>query len=136
MSAPTKNDHGHASSGAPGAPDEVRYDMVVKVGVASLVIFALSIWWAAIIMKGEVHEAESKAGRARLLEMADRRPEIGMVDQVPFVSDQRLHAWRRDRRRELETYTWVDKSKGVVRIPIEEAMDKVAAGAMPAGAPK
>jgi hypothetical protein len=133
MSSPTNHGHGH---GGGGAADAVRYDMVIKVGVGSLIIFALSIWWAAVIMRGEVRDAESKAGRARQLDMAARRPEIGIVDQVPFVSDKRLGAWRADRKRELDTYTWVDKAKGVVRMPVEEAMDKVAGGAMPAGAPK
>jgi hypothetical protein len=110
--------------------------MVIKVGVASLIVFALSIWWAAIIWHGAMRDAESHAGAAPKLDMAARRTEIGIVDQVPFVTDKRLPEWRAERKRELESYSWVDKSKGLVRIPIEAAMDKVAGGAMPAGAPK
>jgi hypothetical protein len=128
MSGHGHNDHAH------GASDSVDYGKVIGVGVASLVIFALSIWWAATLMHGAQTASESKAGRAR--EFDTHRTEIGIVDQVPFVSDKRLHEWRGDRRRELETYGWVDKSKGVVRIPIERAMERVASGAMPAGAPQ
>ena len=64
------------------------------------------------------------------------RTEIGIVDQVPFSSDKRLPRWRHDRKMQLEHYGWVDKTKGIVRIPIQAAMDKVASGAMPAGAPR
>jgi hypothetical protein len=136
MSGPSHNSstsgHGH---GGPGeAADAVRYDLVVGVGVVSLIIFAVSIWWASMIWRGTMHDTEAKAGRAR--EFDRSRTEIGIVDQVPFVSDQRLHGWRADRKWELEHYGWVDKARGVVRMPIDEAMSKVAAGALPAGAPK
>jgi hypothetical protein len=79
-------------------------------------------------------DAHANTGRAR--EFDTHRTEIGIVDQVPFVIDKRLSEWRADRKHELEHYGWIDKTKGVVRIPIEAAMDKVAGGAMPAGAPK
>jgi hypothetical protein len=128
------HDHGHGNGTPGGGADAVRYDMVIKVGIASLIVFALSIWVAALIWKDVMHTSEAKAGRARAFDT--HRTEIGIVDQVPFVTDTRLHEWRADRKRELETYTWVDKSKGVVRIPIEEAMNRVAAGQLPAGAPK
>jgi hypothetical protein len=133
MSGPAQNSHGEGH-GHGGGADSVRYDLVVAVGVVSLIIFAISIWWAAMIWRGTMHTSETKAGRAR--EFDRTRSEIGIVDQVPFVSDTRLHQWRADRKRELETYTWVDKAKGVVRMPIDEAMAKVAAGQLPAGAPK
>jgi hypothetical protein len=126
--------HGHGHGGG-GATDAVDYGKVIGVGVASLVIFAISIAWAGWLMHRTIAETESKTGTQNL-EFDRTRAEIGIVDQVPFVSDKRLHEWKGDRRHELETYGWVDKSKGVVRIPIEAAMDKVIGGAMPAGAPK
>jgi hypothetical protein len=129
MSGPS---HGHDHGG--GASDAVRYDKVIIVGVASLAIFALSIAWAGKLMHDAKDRAEAKSGRARVVEL-DRK-EIGIVDQVPFVSDTRLKGWRADRAWQLGHYGWVDKQKGVVRMPIEAAMDKVAGGAMPAGAPK
>jgi len=126
--------HAGAHGSADADADAVDYGKVIGVGVASLVIFALSIWWAATIWHGAMNEVEAKSGRARPFDT--QRTEIGIVDQVPFSSDKRLPRWRRDRKAELEHYGWVDKTKGVVRIPIEAAMEKVAAGAMPAGAPR
>jgi hypothetical protein len=130
MSGQTDHGHGHSD----GATDAVNYRKVIGVGVASLVLFAVSIWVSAVIWHGAMADAEAKGGRARAIDT--HRAEIGIVDQVPFTYDKRLPKWRHDRKVELESYGWVDKTKGVVRIPIEAAMDKVAGGAMPAGAPK
>jgi hypothetical protein len=126
--------HGNHGHGSAGTSDSVDYGKVIGVGIASLIIFALSIWWAASLMHGAQTASEAKAGRAR--DFDTHRTEIGIVDQAPFVGDKRLHQWRNDRKHELESYGWVDKGRGVVRIPVEQAMDKVAGGAMPAGAPQ
>ncbi|HEY2731695.1 MAG TPA: hypothetical protein VGK52_17245 [Polyangia bacterium] len=129
------SDHGHAGAGDQGgSSDAVNYGKVIGVGVGSLVIFALSIWWAAAIWHGAKADAEAKAGPAK--EFDTHQAEIGIVDQVQFSADGRLLKWRRDRKLELERYGWVDKAKGVVRIPIEAAMHEVVGGAMPAGAPR
>jgi hypothetical protein len=127
------SDHGHGGAPGEGASDAVNFGKVILVGVVSLAIFALSIAWATSIWHDAMAKAESRAGKARLFDTT--RTEIGIVDQVPFVSDKRLPKWRHDRKLELEGYGWVDKAKGVVHIPIETAMDKVAGGTMPAGAP-
>jgi hypothetical protein len=122
------SDHGND-----GASDSVNFGKVILVGVVSLVIFAASIAWAAAIWHDSMAKAEARAGKARLFDT--KRTEIGIVDQVPFNSDKRLPKWRHDRKVELESYGWVDKAKGVVHMPIETAMEKVAGGSMPVGAP-
>jgi hypothetical protein len=123
--------HGHGSS---GSSDTVDYSKVVGVGVASLVIFAISIWWSATILHSATAEAEARAGKAKSFDL--KRTEIGIVDQVPFVVDKRLPEWRARRKAELDGYGWIDRAKGIVHIPIEDAMNKVAGGMMPAGAPR
>lgn len=40
------------------------------------------------------------------------------------------------RRDQLERYRWVDRNAGVAQIPIERAMDLIAAGRQPAPAPR
>ena len=126
--------HEHGELLAESGADVVDYGKVVGVGVASLVIFALAITWAGYLMHWKVEETQAQFGKAR--EFDTHQEEIGIVDQVPFSVDTRLPKWRHARKVELETYGWVDKSKGVVRIPIEAAMEQVAGGAMPAGAPR
>jgi hypothetical protein len=131
MSGPSG--HGHGDAG--GANDAVDYGKVIMVGVASLMIFAGSIAWAGWLMGHQIAAVEAQGGKQNL-EFDRTRTEIGIVDQVPFVTDKRLPGWRAERKRALETYGWIDKSKGVVRIPIEAAIEKVVGGTMPAGAPK
>jgi hypothetical protein len=64
------------------------------------------------------------------------KSEIGIVDQVLFEGDQRLAVWRAERAARLNGYGWVDRSKGLVHIPIERAMEQAASGMLPDGAPK
>lgn len=142
MSGPSKGakttNHGQGGPAeahqADPAHDDVDYGKVVGVGVVSLIIFAISIFWAYSIMNGKIESTEAKTGKAR--EFDRTRSEIGIVDQVPFAADKRLPKWKAERARVLSSYGWVDRGKGTVHIPIEEAMAKVAAGTMPAGAPK
>jgi hypothetical protein len=46
-----------------------------------------------------------------------------------------LERFRADEQRKLDTYTWVDREKGTVRIPIREAMKKLVGTGIP-GFPK
>ena len=132
------SDHGHTGHGTAtdptGGADAVDYTKVIGVGVGSLIIFALAIWWSAMILHGKVAETQAKTGVARNFDRT--REEIGIVDQVPFTADTRLPRWRVGRKAALESYGWLDKAHGRVHIPIEAAIDQVLAGVMPAGAPK
>lgn len=125
---PPPGEHGHQSE------DAVAYGKVVGVGVASLGIFAISVAWAYMILSRETKQLVEKQGEPK--PMVVGRPEVGIIDQVPFSSDRRLEAWRKAHTERLNGYGWVDKSKGVAHIPIDKAMDMIAAGASPAGAPK
>lgn len=123
-----------SAPGPHGAADDVDYGKVVGVGVASLIIFAISIFWAFKLMNWRIASTEAQTGTQKAIEIG--REEIGIVDQVPFVADKRLPKWRAEKSAALDSYGWVDKSKGVVHIPIEAAMEKILNGTMPEGAPK
>jgi hypothetical protein len=126
---PHNDPHGHKSE------DEIAYGKVILVGVVSLAIFALSTVWAAVILSKETKKVEEETGlvhRPPKVEME----EIGIVDQVPFNIDTRLHRWRAEHDAKLNGFGWVDRAKGVAHIPIERAMESVAGGALPAGAPR
>lgn len=128
---------GHApgpAEGPPGAPphvppdqeeDRLRADLVLSVGIASLVVFALGILWAARIQRsvsGQLHNVATPAAELG-------KPEIGIVDQVLFDGDPRpAERLARDRRL-LEQWSWEDRAHGVVRMPIERAMEQVVRGA-------
>ena len=127
--APQNGPHGHLSE------DHIDFHKVIAVGVVSLIIFALGIWWAAGILRHETKRAEDSTGLAAESALLGK-PEIGIVDQVPYSGDHRLADWRQERSSRLNSYGWVDRAKGIVHVPIERAMDATLAGALPEGAPR
>jgi hypothetical protein len=130
MSGHDKHDqHAH------GGEDEIAYGKVIGVGVVSLAIFALSILWASRILSRETERNEEATGVTHRPARVEQE-EIGIVDQVPFSVDKRLHRWKAEHAARLNGYGWVDRSKGIAHMPIEQAMDAVAGGALPAGAPR
>jgi hypothetical protein len=128
--------HGHAEPGhgEHGGEDDIDFGKVIAVGVVSLVIFAVATYWAATILRRETARIEDRSGPVRQGKVG--LPEIGIVDQVPFASDSRLEGWQKERAARLNGYGWVDRVKGIAHVPIEGAMDAVAGGTMPAGAPQ
>ena len=126
----TQNEHppGHASE------DAIDFKNVIAVGVVSLVAFALGTVWALGILHHETEKAHASTGVPRTRELG--KAEIGIVDQVLFEGDTRMLTWRAQRAARLNGYGWVDRSKGLVHIPIERAMDEAASGMLPEGAPK
>ena len=128
---PHNDQHGHGHK----SEDEIDYWKVILVGVFSLAIFAISTVWAAWILSHETKKVEQATG-------ATHRPlkvvaeEIGIVDQVPFSVDTRLDRWRAEHTARLNGYGWTDRIKGIAHVPIERAIEAVAAGALPAGAPR
>ena len=115
--------------------DEIAYGKVILIGVVSLAIFAVSTVWAAVILSNETKKVEEATGlthRPPRVEME----EIGIVDQVPFQVDNRLHRWRAEHDARLNGYGWIDRAKGVAHVPIERAMEAVSSGVLPAGAPR
>lgn len=129
MSGHDNTHHDHKSE------DEIAYGKVILVGVVSLAIFALSTVWAAKILSHETQKVEEATGAPRRPPRVERE-EIGIVDQVPFSVDKRLHRWRAEHAARLNGYGWIDRSKGITHVPIDQAMEAVAGGTLPAGAPR
>lgn len=44
-----------------------------------------------------------------------------------------IEAYRGEQRKRLSSYAWVDRERGIVRIPIEQAMQALASGQASAG---
>jgi hypothetical protein len=128
--------HGTQNANPPGheSEDAIDYKKVIMVGVISLIAFTLGTVWAVGILHHETEKAHATTGVPREPELG--KPEIGIVDQVLFEGDHRLATWRAERAARLNGYGWVDRSKGIVHIPIERAIDETLNGALPDGAPK
>jgi hypothetical protein len=124
-----QHDHGHKSE------DEIDYWKVILVGVVSLAIFAVSTVWAAWILSHETKKVEQATGAVHR-PLRVEHEEIGIVDQVPFSVDTRLQRWKKAHAAQLNGYGWIDRNKGIAHVPIERAIEAVAGGALPAGAPR
>jgi hypothetical protein len=132
----SSHSHGPQDSHPPGheSEDQIDFFKVILVGIVSLGIFALGTVWAVWILHHETAKAEAVTGVPRYPELG--KAEIGIVDQVLFEGDHRLATWRAERAARLNGYGWSDRSKGIVHIPIERALEEAASGALPDGAPK
>jgi hypothetical protein len=123
MSQPHSNVHS-ITPAAVDNEDGVNISKMVIVGVASLVVFALSAvvaWWVLVHDEGELRAR----GVAPMVRGLATKEEIGIIDYVPFDGDHRLERWRAEKDKALRSYGWVDRKKGVVHIPIDEAMKEV-----------
>jgi len=113
----------HPAPENPSSEDGVNIKKMVLVGVASLLIFAASAVVAAIILNHDnaTYAARGIAPPGALV----GQPEIGIVDTVDFEADHRLEAWRAEKARALGSYGWVDRTRGLIHIPIAQAMSEV-----------
>jgi hypothetical protein len=119
--------HAMAATGGPGTPNEdgMNIAKIVVVGAVSLIIFAISAVIAGLIVSGDAKRGKGEVGTATIPEDIARKEEIGIIDYVPFDADTRLDRWKAERHHELTTYGWADRSKGLIRMPIERAMKEV-----------
>jgi hypothetical protein len=120
-----------------GDDDGVNLKLIVMVGVVSLVVFVASAIIAWLVLRGD-RATYSARGIAPDVHDLAKKEEIGIIDYVPFDGDHRLERWQQQKAKELSSYGWVDRKKGLIHIPIDEAIKEVvrqaAAGA--GGAPR
>jgi hypothetical protein len=97
----------------------------VRIGVIALCALCALIFLAAmpfVLMAGFPGAVSDTAKRLRATPPAPRL-------QVDPQAD--LRAFRQSQDARLSSYGWVDRDKGIVRIPIEEAMRKLARQGIP-----
>lgn len=125
--APHTLHDGHSHGSAATEPEVIGLGKVITVGVLSVVLFVIGSIWA-LKMRTATEATMNPAGsRYTALPAGFGAEEQGIVDQVPFE----LNTWvEKDHARataKLVGYGWVDKQAGVIRLPIERAMDLVVA---------
>lgn len=100
----------------------------ISAGVLAFLVLG-SIATVTWVYTAQYHGASAVATSGRATSFRHGSDEkIGVLQdyaQVNRESDAHLHA-----------YAWVDRQPGVVRIPIERAMELLVAGAKPASAPQ
>ncbi len=103
--------------------DRISTGKIVAVGVGSLVLFFLASLVTAMYQQVRLGEhgpipIPPEVGQSK----------IGLVEQQQFDVAVRGERDRAARVERLGTYGWVDRSAGVVHVPIDVAMELVAKG--------
>jgi len=105
--------------------DGIDIKKILLIGFGSLSTFALSAVVAYFILRHDTAEYEAKGTPPAPALIG--KAEIGIVDQPEFDKDERLEEWKKAKQHKLNTPGWVDRGKGLVRIPIDKAIDQVVA---------
>jgi len=101
----------------------VNIKKIMAVGVVSLVLFALAVAWAAVILKRDTARLHKERGAAAPRALA-YEAEINIVDFVDFGSDARLKDYERANQEKLTGYSWYDREAGLVRVPVDQAIEQ------------
>lgn len=104
-------------------PDsELNAKAVVVVGVALLLSTALAaavVWWLSLALRDDL-EAQDPPPPVMLEAQSPYEPPTPRLEIDPAVQ---LHALRAEEDEILGSYGWIDETAGVVRVPIERAME-------------
>jgi len=106
-------------------PSDVQVPVILKFGVVLVTMMALSglgSWVIFRLLFAEAQRADPKLSPLAVIETGDRRLGPRLVENE--AAD--LDSVRGNEQAVLESYDWVDRSNGVVRIPIDRAMELVA----------
>ena len=109
---------------------DVAYPPVVLTSlvIAALVLLSfVTMWWLLNFMTAQEIAGQ---GQMNALTTAARRelPPEPRLQVDPILDIQALHATE---KKVLESYGWVDQSAGVVRLPIERAIELTAERGLP-----
>jgi hypothetical protein len=114
---------GHETTDADAGP-VVRFAIFLLV--LTLAIAGLVVGFYKYL---DARERAAKAPRYPMAEMVERPlPPRPRLQTYPFTD---ITTMRADERKLLDEYAWVDKANGVVRIPIERAIEVLAERGLP-----
>ncbi len=96
--------------------------------VAFLALVFAFVWFVYVKWRADANASQPPIPAIAVRD-GDRLPPLPRLQTTPNVD---LRAFRDREAQVLTTYGWVDKEKGVVRIPIDRAIDLVAERGLPA----
>jgi hypothetical protein len=107
------------------AEEAVASGKVLLIGILSLIVFGGATCWSTRIWRETRTRLEPSGPIAPGSEIG--KPEIGIVDQVPFETVRTAERTRAEQMKQLQSYGWVDRDKGLVHVPIDKAIDQLVA---------
>ncbi len=110
-------------------PDRPNVKALVAIALGTLVVFA-SFLVAVIFLLRARETAFAPHGQPPAPEVL-HQPEIGLVNQRPFGEQPDAEEMRRRAADRLGSYGWVDRDAGLVRLPLDRALQLAAQGVRP-----
>lgn len=121
-------DPGIAPSGA-YEPSDLNPRWIVMFGIGILVAIALAVLITALII---YYRATQYTKREVPLPRLAKEREINPQPRLDVDAPSQLREMRAGEDAMLSSYGWADKDAGVVRIPIDRAMEILASQGLPA----
>lgn len=120
----------------PGPFDhEIDVPAIAKSAIWLVVVTVASFFAAWVFYRALARGEERLDPRPPAIEAA-RRPVVPPGPRLQKSPESELADFRAEEQRTLEGMAWVDRGRGVARVPIERAIDAVAgAGRLPEFAP-
>jgi len=116
--------------GTRAEPDRIGTPRILAVGAAALIFFAVASWFT-IRYGYDRTRAEMLPDGPAAQPSEIGRNKIGIVEQRLFGLAVEPTEWRQQQVRRLHGFGWVDRKAGVIHVPIDEAMARVARGDRP-----
>jgi hypothetical protein len=107
------------------ADEAVASGKVLLVGILSLIVFGGATCWSTRIWRETRTRLEPNGPVAPGAEIG--KAEIGIVDQPPFETIRIAERRRAEQMKQLHSYGWIDRDKGVIHVPIDKAIDQLVA---------
>lgn len=111
-------------------PGDVNAVALTKFGLsmaALIVIFLFGLWFVFEFLKNRAAELGKPLSTAAMVNNQKLPPE----PRLQRHPAQDMREWRAAEDKVLNQYAWIDPDKGVVRIPIDRAMDLIAQRGLP-----
>jgi hypothetical protein len=108
---------------------EIDARTILRTGLFILGLTGIALVGAIYLTRGLVNNED--LGHAAPPPMASGLPDVPDLPRLQRLPAEGLEALREEEAAELEGYGWVDGKRGVVRIPIERAIDLVAERGLP-----
>jgi hypothetical protein len=107
---------------------DIRVGLLAKLGAFLAVLTVVVVFGVLLLFRTVVSR---EAGREEPRSPLAAEPSDYSGPKLQVSPPDELEAVRAAEREHLSTYGWVDPDAGVVRIPIEQAIDLIAARGLP-----
>ena len=117
----------HEHGGVRAEPDVVPARVVVGFAVVLTVLCVASVALMVLVFRVMEKRAEKRDARAVSEAGLERRPGgIPPAPRLQLYAPRHRKDFQEAERERLASYGWMDRSTGVVHVPIERAMDLIA----------